>query len=191
MDKKDILEIFERTGAILRGHFLLTSGRHSDTYMQCAKLFVEPKLAKALCEELCEKLKGVEVDLVASPAVGGIIMGYQMAQILSTKNLFFERQDGVMALRRGFAIEKGAKVLVVEDVVTMGGSVREVIEQCKKRGADVRAVASIVDRSGGKVDFGLPFYSLLSMDIISYEAGQCPLCERGIPAVKPGSRDLK
>lgn len=118
-------------------------------------------------------------------------MGYQMAQILSTKNLFFERQDGVMALRRGFAIEKGAKVLVVEDVVTMGGSVREVIEQCKKRGADVRAVASIVDRSGGKVDFGLPFYSLLSMDIISYEAGQCPLCERGIPAVKPGSRDLK
>ncbi len=191
MEKNDILKIFEQAGAILKGHFLLTSGRHSDTYMQCAKLFVDPKLSKALCEELCKKLKELEIDLVASPAVGGIIMGYQMAQVLGSKNVFFERQEGVMTLRRGFSIEKGTRVLVVEDVVTTGGSVREVIEQCQKLGADVRAVASIVDRSGGKVDFGIPFYSLLAMDIISYEAEQCPLCKQGIPAVKPGSRGLK
>lgn len=191
MDKNDILKIFEETGAILKGHFQLTSGRHSDTYMQCAKLFVEPRLAKVICEQLSKKLSGLGIDIVASPAVGGIIMGYQMAQILGVKNIFFERQDGVMSLRRGFAIDKGAKVLVVEDVVTTGGSVREVIEQCQNLGAEVCAVASIVDRSAGKVDFGLPFYSLLSMDIVSYEPGNCPLCKQGIPAVKPGSRHLK
>lgn len=191
MTNNEVLEIFKKTGGMLKGHFLLTSGRHSDTYMQCAKLFVYPPQAKILCGELCKKLEGLKIDIVVSPAVGGILMGYQVAQILDIPNIFFERQDGVMTLRRGFSLEKGSKVLVVEDVVTTGGSVKEVIEQVEKAGAEVVAAASIVDRSNGKVDFGRKFISLLSMDIVSYEADGCPLCKQGSVAVKPGSRGLK
>lgn len=191
MTDNEVLEVFKKTGGILKGHFLLTSGRHSDTYMQSAKLFVYPKQAKLLCGELCKKLGGIKIDVVVSPAIGGILMGYQTAQILDVPNIFFERQDGVMTLRRGFSIEKGSKVLVVEDVVTTGGSVKEVVEQVEKCGAEVVAVASIVDRSNGKVDFGKKFVNLLSMNIVSYEADECPLCKEGMPAVKPGSRNLK
>lgn len=191
MTKNEVLEVFKKTGGILKGHFLLTSGRHSDTYMQCAKLFVYPEQAKLLCTELCKMLEGIKIDAVVSPAVGGILMGYQTAQILNVPNMFFERQDNVMTLRRGFSIEKGSRVLVVEDVVTTGGSVKEVIEQVEKLGAEVAAVASIVDRSNGNVGFGKKFVNLLSMDIVSFEESECPLCKQGTPAVKPGSRNLK
>jgi len=191
MTTKEILDIFEESGAVLKGHFLLTSGRHSDTYMQCAKLFVYPELAEQLCTELCKKLEGTEIDIVTSPAVGGIIMGYQMAKILNKPNVFFERQNNSMTLRRGFEIKKGSKVLVVEDVVTTGGSVKEVIQQAESIGAEVVAVASIVDRSNGKVTFGKKFVNLLSMDVTSYDSNNCPLCKQGLPAVKPGSRNLK
>lgn len=192
LTQEEMLKIFEKTGGILKGHFILTSGRHSDTYMQCAKLFVDPKASELLCKSLAEKLSGEKIDLVISPAVGGILMGYEMARQLGVNNIFAERENGVMTLRRGFALPENANVLVVEDVVTTGGSVKEVIELVKERGCNVTAVASIVDRSNGKVDFGVKFVNLISMDVVSYEPSECPMCKEGkTPAVKPGSRGLK
>ena len=192
MDNQEMWKIFEESGAALQGHFLLTSGRHSDRYMQCAKLFVYPDKAEKICAALAEKLKGFGIELVAAPAIGGIIMGYEMARQLKVPNIFLERQDGVMTLRRGFTVEPGTKVAVVEDVVTTGGSVREVVEVLKNLGAEVVAVASVVDRSAGKVDFGLPYVSLLSMDITSYEPENCPLCREGkTELVKPGRTGKK
>lgn len=192
LTNEQILEVFRKTGGVLKGHFLLTSGRHSDTYMQCAKLFVHPEESAFLCGELSKQLTEFHADTIVSPAVGGIIMGYETARCLGVKNYFAERQDGKMTLRRGFALEKGERVIVVEDVVTTGGSVKEVIELCRAAGAEVVAVASVVDRSGGEVDFGVPYRALLSMEVKSYEADECPLCREGkIPAVKPGSRGLK
>lgn len=192
MDNQEMWKIFEESGAALQGHFLLTSGRHSDRYMQCAKLFVYPDKAEKICAALAEKLKGFGIELVAAPAIGGIIMGYEMARQLKVPNVFLERQDGVMTLRRGFTVEPGTKVAVVEDVVTTGGSVREVVEVLKNLGAEVVAVASVVDRSAGKVDFGLPYVSLLSMDITSYEPENCPLCKEGkTELVKPGRTGKK
>lgn len=192
LTNKEMLEIFERTESMLKGHFILTSGRHSDTYMQCAKLFVHPKESEKICSALAQKLKEFHAETVASPAVGGIIIGYELARQLDCKNIFFERQDGVMTLRRGFSIQKGARVVVAEDVVTTGGSVKEVIAALQNAGANVVAAASIVDRSNGGIDFGVPFHSLLSMNIRSYEPEACPLCkENKTPAVKPGSRGLK
>ncbi|MDD7458181.1 MAG: orotate phosphoribosyltransferase [Clostridia bacterium] len=192
LTQEEMLKIFEKTGGILKGHFILTSGRHSDTYMQCAKLFVDPKASELLCKSLAEKLDGEKIDLVISPAVGGILMGYEMARQLGVNNIFAERENGAMTLRRGFALPENANVLVVEDVVTTGGSVKEVIELVKERGCNVTAVASIVDRSNGKVDFGVKFVNLISMDVVSYEPSECPMCKEGkTPAVKPGSRGLK
>lgn len=192
MTDKEVLEVFQKTGGILKGHFLLTSGRHSDTYMQCAKLFVDTESSEKLCAALAEKLTGINAEAVVSPAVGGILMGYEVARQLKLPNYFMERENGEMTLRRGFSIEKGTKVLVVEDVVTTGGSVKEVIAKLKAMGAEPVAVASIVDRSAGAVEFGLPFYNLISMNVVSYEPENCPLCKEGkLPAVKPGSRSLK
>ena len=191
MTNEEILEVFKQTEGILKGHFLLTSGRHSDTYMQCAKLFVDPEKSEMLCKELAEILREFKADVVVSPAVGGIIMGYEVARQLKAKNFFAERVDGKMTLRRGFALEKGSRVIVVEDVVTTGGSVKEVIQLVKDAGCEVVAAASIVDRSNGKVDFSVPFRALLSMEVISYEADECPICKQGIPIYKPGSRNLK
>ncbi len=189
MNKEEILKIFKDTGVMLEGHFLLTSGRHSDKYMQCAKLFVDPEISEKFAKQLAGNFSGI--DIVAGPAVGGIILAYEVAKQLGVHNVFFERQDGKMTLRRGFEIPKGAKVLVVEDVVTTGGSVKEVIEEIIDMGAEVEAVGSIVDRSNGNVDFGVPFEAVLSMQVVSYEADDCPLCKQGMPAVKPGSRSLK
>ena len=189
MNKEEILRIFKETGVMLEGHFLLTSGRHSDKYMQCAKLFVDPKVSEKFAQQLADEFSGIEI--VAGPAVGGIILAYETARQLGVCNVFFERQDGKMTLRRGFTIPKGANVLVVEDVVTTGGSVKEVIEEIKALGATPAAVGSIVDRSNGKVDFGIPFKAVLSMEVVSYEPDDCPLCKQGLPAVKPGSRSLK
>lgn len=190
MNKEEMLAIFRETDGILKGHFQLASGRHSDTYMQCAKLFMYPKKSAMLCAELAKLLKGVAIDVVASPAVGGVIMGYQMAAELDVPNIFFERVNGEMTLRRGFTVEAGKRYLVVEDVVTTGGSVREVVLLIESMGGEVAAVASIVDRSNGKVDFGKPYYALLQMEVISYEPDECPLCKQGIPVTKPGTKAL-
>ena len=192
LTQDQMLEIFRKTGGILKGHFILTSGRHSDTYMQCAKLFVDPKSSEMLCKSLAEKLGDMKIDMVVSPAVGGILMGYEMARQLGVNNIFAERENGAMTFRRGFELKEGMNVLVVEDVVTTGGSVKEVVKLCQDHGANVQAVASVVDRSNGKVDFGVKYVNLISMDVVSYEAEDCPMCKEGkIPAVKPGSRGLK
>ncbi|MEG1395305.1 MAG: orotate phosphoribosyltransferase [Clostridia bacterium] len=188
MTQEEALAIYRNTGAILKGHFRLTSGRHSDTYMQSAKVFVDTKASEALCKGLADKLRDTPVDVVISPAVGGILMGYEVARQLGVANIFAERENGVFTLRRGFALEKGANVIVCEDVVTTGGSVKEVVELCKSLGVNVQAVASIVDRSNGKVDFGVKFVNLISMDIASYDECDCPMCKNGMEIVKPGSR---
>lgn len=189
MTDKEVLNAYERTGGVLKGHFLLTSGRHSDTYMQSAKLFVHPDEAEKIVVALAEKVKDYKADMVVSPAVGGIILGYELARQLGVTNIFAERENGAMTLRRGFALEKGMKVIVVEDVVTTGGSVKEVIALCKELGADVVACASVVDRSNGKVEFDVPYVPLLSMEVKSWEPADCPLCKAGADApYKPGSR---
>ena len=189
MNKQEILEIFKDTGVMLEGHFLLTSGRHSDKYMQCAKLFKDASISEMFAKELAKKFDGI--DIVVGPAVGGIILAYEVSRQLGVPNIFAERENGAMALRRGFSIEKGDRVLVVEDVVTTGGSVKEVIALLESMGAIVAGVGSIVDRSNGQVNFGVPFKSVLSMEVVSYPADDCPLCKQGIPAVKPGSRNIK
>ena len=189
MTRKEILDIFRETGVMLEGHFLLTSGRHSDRYMQCAKLFQNADVSERFAKALAEKFDGV--DMVAGPAIGGIILAYEVSRQLGVPNVFAERENGEMTLRRGFSIPKGARVLVVEDVVTTGGSVKEVISLVREMGGEVVGVGSIVDRSNGKVDFGVPFAAVLSMEVISYDPEDCPLCRQGIPAVKPGSRNIK
>ena len=193
LTQEQALDIYRSTGAVLKGHFKLTSGRHSDTYMQSAKLFVMPDQAEKVCAALAEKLAeaGVKADMVISPAIGGILMGYEVARQLGLPNIFAERENGEMTLRRGFSFEKGAKFIVTEDVVTTGGSVKEVIELVRSLGGEVVAVASLVDRSNGKVDFGVKFVNLISMDVVSYEPEDCPLCKGGkIELVKPGSRTV-
>lgn len=189
MDTEQILGIFRETGVMLEGHFLLTSGRHSDRYMQCAKLFQNAAVSERFAKALADKFTGV--DLVAGPAVGGIILAYEVSRQMGVPNVFAERENGAMTLRRGFSVPKGARVLVVEDVVTTGGSVREVIALVGSLGGSVAGVGSIVDRSNGAVDFGVPFEAVLSMEAVSYPPEDCPLCRKGIPVVKPGSRGMK
>lgn len=189
LTQQQALDCYKKTGAILKGHFKLTSGRHSDTYMQSAKLFIDTKQSEMVCKALAEKLAGEKIDLVVSPAIGGILMGYEVARQLGVPNIFAERENGEMTLRRGFSIEKGTKVVVVEDVVTTGGSVKEVVKLVQGLGAEVVAVASLVDRSNGNVNFGVKYVNLISMEVVSYDADECPLCKEGkIELTKPGSR---
>ncbi|MBS5518357.1 MAG: orotate phosphoribosyltransferase [Clostridiales bacterium] len=191
MDRAEMERIFKQTGLMLEGHFLLTSGRHSNRYMQCAKLFQYPEYSEMICKDLADRFAGQKIDMVVGPAVGGIIMSYEMARQFKVPNIFAERENGAMTLRRGFSIPEGAKVLVVEDVVTTGGSVREVMDIVAEAKAEVVGVCVVVDRSGGKIDFGVPFEAAYETEIQSYEPSQCPLCEQGLELVKPGSRKLK
>ncbi len=188
MNKQEIIEIFIKYGVLIDGHFVLTSGRHSDKYLQCAKLFQYPEYSIKITKILSEKLKEYGADLVIAPAIGGIILSYEIAKQLNIKSLFAERENGIMTLRRGFEIEKGAKVIVVEDVVTTGGSVREVIELVEKMGGDIKAVGSIVDRSRNSVQFAYPYEHVIQIDIDSYDKEECPLCKKGSIPYKPGSK---
>ena len=170
------------------GHFQFTSGRHSDNYMQCARLFEHPGDSVTICSDVAEAFRDKGVDLVAGPALGGIIMAYEVARILGVRNVFAERENGTMTLRRGFEVAPGSRALVVEDVVTTGGSVKEVIELLVGLGVEVVGVGSVVDRSNGTVDFGVPFHAVATMDLKSWEAEDCHLCRQGLPITKPGSR---
>jgi orotate phosphoribosyltransferase len=191
LNKDRVLEILRETGVLLEGHFLLTSGRHSNQYMQCAKILQYPNYAEEIAKGLAEEFKEDTIDIVVGPAMGGIIIAYELARQLNAKNLFAERENGKMVLRRGFSIPKGARVLVAEDVVTTGGSVFEVIDIVKEQGGEVAGVAVLVDRSNGSVEFGAKLRAALTADIISYEAEECPLCKEGkLPLVKPGSRNI-
>ena len=189
--KERALEVLKEAGVLLEGHFLLTSGRHSEKYLQCAKIFQYTKYSEELCQSLAEQFKDAGVEVVIGPAIGAIQMTYEVSRHLGVKNIFAEREDGKMTLRRGFTIEPGQKVLVVEDVVTTGGSVREVIDIVKEMGGDVVGLGVIVDRTGGKIDFGVPLASVVSIEVESFEKDDCPLCKKGIPLVKPGSRQIK
>lgn len=191
INKERTIEIFKETEVLLEGHFLLTSGRHSNQYMQCAKILQYPNYAEELAKGLAEEFKEDSIDMVVGPAMGGIIIAYELARQLNVKNLFTERENGKMTLKRGFTIPKGAKVLVAEDVVTTGGSVFEVMDIVKEQGGEVAGVAVLVDRSNGTIDFGTKLRAALTADVISYEAEECPLCKEGkLPIVKPGSRSI-
>lgn len=183
-----ILQIFIDAGALLQGHFLLTSGKHSDRYVQCAQVLKYPDRTEILMKALKARVKG-PVDLVAGPAMGGVIVAYEMARQLGVPAIFTEREGGVMTLRRGFAVEPGQRVLVVEDVITTGGSVQETIDCIRSAGGIVEEAAVLVDRSGGEHVLQVPVVSLLELTIQTYEPQVCPLCRDSRP-VKPGSRNL-
>jgi orotate phosphoribosyltransferase len=176
--------------AIRTGHFVLTSGRHSGTYVQCARVLEDPALTTELAKTAVERLpEGLGVDLVAAPAVGGLVIGFAVAQALGVKFIFSEREQGQMVFRRAFAVPKNARVLVVEDVVTTGGSVAEVINLVREAGGDVVGVVSLIDRGGDK-KFDAPFWPLLRLEVESWEPGSCGLCDQGVPVYSPGSRRL-
>jgi orotate phosphoribosyltransferase len=190
MEQNDALSLFRRAGAYLEGHFRLTSGLHSPGYMQSALVLQNPADAAALGSALASKLKDLRPDAVLSPALGGIIIGHEVARALGVRALFAERSGTppALGLRRGFTLMPGERVLVVEDVLTTGGSTRETIEVARAAGADVVGAAAIVDRSGGTINFGLPYKTLITLSLPTYDQERCPLCAQGIPAVKPGSR---
>ncbi len=188
--QEQVLEIFARTGVLLEGHFRLTSGLHAAKYLQCAQLLQYPNEAGPLCEQLADYFRDAGATVVAGPATGGIILAYEVAKSLGVKNIFGERENGVMTFRRGFKVEPTDKVLVLEDVVTTGGSVKELIDCVRQAGAEVIGVASLVNRSGGRVDFGVPFKSLVNLDITTYQPDDCPMCKAGSVAYKPGSRQV-
>ncbi len=183
-----IEEALKRRNVITRGHFLLSSGRHSEEYMQCARLLQYPTEAEKVGQALAAFFQDREIDVVVGPALGGVIIAYEVARALGVPSLFAEREEGHMRLRRGFTIQPNERVLVIEDVVTTGGSVREVLELLKSYGGEIVGIGAIIDRSGGKVSFDYPFHALLSHSITSYEPEHCPLCQANIPVVKPGSR---
>jgi orotate phosphoribosyltransferase len=189
MDGKEILDIFKSTGALLTGHFQLTSGLHSPQYLQCALVLQDPAVAEKLGGLVAAKFKDKDIALVVAPAIGGIIVAHEVARALGVRSLFTERESGVMTLRRRFQIRPGEKVLVVEDVVTTGGSTRETIDAVTAAGGDVVAAGSLVDR-GGAVDVGVPRVSLLTLTVPAYDPADCPLCREGTPAIKPGSRKI-
>lgn len=191
MADSNILEIFKKTNALLTGHFLLTSGRHSNQYFQCAMVLQYPEYNEILSSIIAEQFKDLEIDTVISPAIGGICAGQEVARQLNKKFIFAEREDTKLTLRRGFSISEGEKFLVCEDVVTTGGSVFEVMDIVKENLGTVVGVGMIVDRSNGKVDFGVKQVSTLKLEVVSYQTDECPLCKEGIPAIKPGSRKIK
>ncbi|HEX6124451.1 MAG TPA: orotate phosphoribosyltransferase [Pyrinomonadaceae bacterium] len=184
----DILEHFRKTGALLDGHFLLSSGLHSSKYLQCALALQRPSDAEAFGRAIAEKFLDSGIQTVASPAIGGLVIGYAVAAALNVRFIWTERQDGKMTLRRGFALQPGEKVLVVEDVITTGGSTRDCIAAIESNGGDVVAAASVIDRSNGTADVGVPRISLVEMDVPAYQADACPMCEAGGEPNKPGSR---
>ncbi|MBZ5725536.1 MAG: orotate phosphoribosyltransferase [Acidobacteriia bacterium] len=189
---ESVLELFRSTGAYLEGHFRLTSGLHSSQYLQCALVLQHPAAAEKLGRLLAQEIRKIAggADLVVSPALGGLIIGHEVARALGTRFLFTERDaaTGKMALRRGFSVAPGETAVVVEDVITTGGSTGEVIALLREAGVHVAAAASIVDRSGGQADVGVPRVSLATLQVPAHYPEQCPMCQQGIPVVKPGSR---
>jgi len=192
MNEDIVLSMFRDSEALLEGHFLLTSGLHSNQYFQCAKVLQYPKYCEALCREIARHFAGGTVDAVVAPALGGIVVAQEVGRQLNARTMFTERKDGVMLLRRGFAFKEGERVLVCEDVITTGGSIGEVIGIVKKAGGRVIGTGCIVDRSGGTLKLpleeGAVQHAVLTMKVLTYKPEACPLCRDGVPVVKPGSR---
>lgn len=188
LSREEILEILERTNVLQYGHFRFSSGRHSDKYLQCAQLLQHPDYAAVVCGELAQHFREDGIDLVIGPALGGIIIAYEVARTLGVRSIFAEREDDRMLLKRGFHIEPGERVLVVEDVMTTGASVNEVMEIAAQEGGSVVGAGILIDRSHGRAEFGVKTVSLLHMDLVDYSPAECPLCQQGLPLQKPGSR---
>lgn len=183
-----IIDHFKTSGALLEGHFILSSGLHSPQYLQCALALQDPAEAAKYGSAIAASFSDENISLVASPAIGGLVIGFTVAQALGVRFVWTERQNGEMTLRRGFSVSEGDRILVVEDVITTGGSTRECIAALEQHGAEVIAAASIIDRSNGAADVGVPRISLATLDVPSYATDACPMCASGIEAVKPGSR---
>jgi orotate phosphoribosyltransferase len=190
LTKEEVLNLFKETGALLEGHFRLTSGLHSPQYFQCAKVLQYPQHAQKLCWEIAINFMSEKVNVVIGPALGGIIVAQEVARLMSCRAIFAEREEGKMTLRRGFEIKPGERVLVVEDVVTTGGSISEVIELVKNAEAQLIGVGFLVDRSQNRIIFDVPKFSVIEMAVVTYPPDECPLCKKGIPIVKPGSRKI-
>lgn len=188
LSRDSMLSIFRDTGALLEGHFQLTSGLHSSQYFQCAKVLQHPRHLQALARDLARQFEGDAIDVVISPAIGGIVVGTEVGRVLDVRTIFAERKEGKMELRRGFDLRPAERVLVVEDVVTTGGSVSEVIAVVQDLGAIPAGVGCIVDRSNGTVTFEPKQVALLQLEVVTWQPSECPLCREGKPAVKPGSR---
>lgn len=190
MNAEQVIDQFRTTGALLEGHFQLSSGLHSTVYLQCALVLQFPERAEAFGRAIAEKYRGEGIQLVASPAIGGIVIGHEVARALGARFIWTEREGDQMTLRRGFTVSPSEKTLVVEDVITTGGSTRETIEALKRAGADVVAAASIIDRSAGGADVGVPLSALAALKVLSVNAAECDACKLGEPVVKPGSRKV-
>jgi len=190
MTRDELLDLFRRSGALLEGHFRLTSGLHSSGYLQCALVLQHPAHAEALGRAIADRTRSLRPTAVLSPALGGVVIGHEVGRALGVRALFAERQDGELTLRRGFVIAENDRVLVVEDVLTTGGSTRETMQVARASGGQVVGAASIVNRSGGRAAFDVPFASLLDVDLPTYEPNECPLCAQGLPVIKPGSRPV-
>ena len=184
----DVLTLFRESGALLEGHFRLSSGLHSAGYLQCALVLQHPPHAEALGRALAAALPGGGATAVLSPALGGLIIGHEVARALGVRAVFAERQDGTLTLRRGFRLDGTDRVIVIEDVVTTGGSTRETMEVARKGGAAVIAAGAVIDRSSGRADLGVPFHALATLTLPTYPPESCPLCQEGAPITKPGSR---
>lgn len=182
----EVLELLESAEGVLHGHFCLTSGLHSDIYFQCAKLYQYPETVEKIAKMIAKQLKDVEFDTVVAPAIGAVIIGYETAKQTGKRNLFVERKDGVMQLRRGYSLKKGERVVIMEDVITTAKTIHETIDALKEFEVEIAAVGCIVDRTCGKT--GLNIKSLLQIEPVTYEPDNCPLCKEGLPLVKPGSR---
>ena len=190
MSKVDVVEILKKSDALLEGHFLLSSGKHSNRYVQCAKVLRFPQYAEQVLSTVVEQIKDLDIDLVVGPAMGGVIVSYELGRQLNKETVFTERKDGVMELRRGFEVKPGAKIIIAEDVVTTGKSTIETKEALEKLGGEVIGVACIANRTSK--DICMPIYSSIKLDIQVHDADECPLCKEGnIELVKPGSREFK
>ncbi|HET6670408.1 MAG TPA: orotate phosphoribosyltransferase [Pyrinomonadaceae bacterium] len=188
MDTAAVIERFKATGALLEGHYVLTSGLHSPNYLQCALLLQHPREAEEFARALAEHFQDDDIDLVAAPAIGGIVIGHEVARQLGARFIWTERVDGKMTIRRGFSVKPGERTLVVEDVITTGGSTLETVETLREAGANVVGAASIIDRSSGRADVGVTRVALATLDVPAVDPAFCDLCRQGIPVVKPGSR---
>ena len=190
MHASAVTAILEKTGALLEGHFELRSGLHSNRFFQCANLLSHPRDAQSCCDALVENMDAagilVDIDTVIAPALGGIVVGHEVARAMDVRSIFAEKEDDKLVLRR-FAIKPGDRLVVAEDVVTRGGRVQETIDIVKAAGGRVVAVALLVDRSGGRAEFGCPTFSLLQMEPVTWDPAECPLCKEGVPLVHPGS----
>jgi orotate phosphoribosyltransferase len=187
MNQSEVIEKFKSAGALLEGHFILSSGLHSPVYLQCAIALQSTAVATEFGAAIAKEFRGQKIETVASPAIGGIVIGYEVARQLGVRFIWTEREGGRMTLRRGFGVSRGERVLVVEDVITTGGSTRETIEALREAGAAVVAAASIIDRSGGTADVGVPRVSLATLEVTAVEPTNCDACNRGESAIKPGS----